>query len=197
MIVACVAPGPSLTRETCERLAGKCRVLAINNAWELCPWADWLYACDGPWWDEYHRKVAAGYRGECWTQDLTASRKYGLHHVQSAPAPERFSGLSRTPGVVHTGCNGGYQAINLALHFGATRILLVGYDMQGTHFFGEYANPNLRRESRDFARWIECYETIQPADYGLDILNCTLGSALLHFPFMEIDHALHPLPKAA
>jgi len=42
-------------------------VLAINDAYRLAPWADWLYACDDRWWRFHHEAVAAGFQGECWT----------------------------------------------------------------------------------------------------------------------------------
>lgn len=193
MLVACVAPGPSLTRETCDRLAGRCRVLVVNNAYQLAPWADWLYACDRNWWDVHEADVRAHFYGECWTQAADAAEMYRLHHVQMAPPPERFRGLDTRIGNIRGGYNGGYQAINLALHFGATRILLVGYDMQPIgdkhHFFGEYTHPKLAK-SRDYARFAQAFDTIRPEDYGLEIVNCTPGSAVRAFPFMELSAAL-------
>lgn len=193
MLIACVAPGPSLTSETCDRLAGRCQVLAVNNAYQLAPWADWLYACDNRWWETYHADVANRFEGECWTQSPDAARDFGLQHVRMAPVSTRHERLSTTPGVIHGGYNGGYQAVNLALHFGATRILLVGYDMRVVagrhHFFGEYREPTLAR-TREYERWARAYDSIRPADYGLEIINCTPGSAIKAFPFMALDDAL-------
>ena len=37
--------GPSLKGFNAECLRGR-RVIAINNSWELAPWADVLYFCD-------------------------------------------------------------------------------------------------------------------------------------------------------
>lgn len=46
-----------------------------------------------------------------------------------------------TPGEIGWGSNGGFQAINLAVAFGATTVLLVGYDMsleRGIHWHGRH-----------------------------------------------------------
>jgi hypothetical protein len=52
-------------------------------------------------------------------------------------------GLDLRPGWVRTGGHSGYTAINLAVHLGATRIVLLGYDMMASpqgahHFFGAH-----------------------------------------------------------
>lgn len=200
MLVACVAPGPSLTRSTCDRLAGRCRVLAVSNAYQLTPWADWLYSCDQRWWDVFAANVATDFQGECWTQSSVAAERYGLNHVTLSPMAERHKGLSTMPGVINGGYTSGYQAVNLALHFGATRILLVGYDMRPIdgrqHYFGEYQQKNLA-VSRNWDKWAAVYNTIHPPDYGLEIINCTPGSAIRAFPFMDIDDAMRTLSEAA
>ena len=43
-----LATGPSLTPAQAEYAKGKARVIAVNDAWRLAPWADILYACDAP-----------------------------------------------------------------------------------------------------------------------------------------------------
>src|SRR5262245_32226499 len=49
--VACLATGPSLTRADVDLARAHCDgVIAINDAYTLCPTADILYACDGKWW---------------------------------------------------------------------------------------------------------------------------------------------------
>ena len=204
MRVACVAPGESLTQATCDQLRGRCHVLAVNNAFQFCPWADWLYASDGPWWDAYGDQVPTPLLLRSWTQDAAAARDWGINHVivrrDAAGDHTGFPGLSTEPAVIHSGGNGGYAAVNLALQFGATEILLVGYDLQGSHFFGEYPQPRLKRSAdnraRSFRQWRERFATIRPADYGLAIFNCTPGSALHAFPFRSLDDALSGLPQA-
>lgn len=57
-------------------------------------------------------------------------------------------------GEIGWGSNGGFQAINLAVQFGATRIILVGFDMsidKGVHWHGKHPSPlsNPRQASVD------------------------------------------------
>jgi hypothetical protein len=47
--------------------------------------------------------------------------------------------LFEEPGVIGSGGNSGFQALNIAAQFGATRILLIGFDMhaaKGAHWYG-------------------------------------------------------------
>lgn len=201
MAIACVCPGPSLTREACERLVGRARVLVVSNAFELCPEADWLYACEQPWWEEFH---TAAFAGERWTASQMAAQRYGLRHAPLLP--EGKAGLSAEPYQLARGGHGGYQALNLALHFarehGEREIWLLGYDLRAVngrqHFFGEYAQPRLARSTRPYGRWAAAYNSICPADHaGVEIYNLTPGSAIRRFPFRSLDDALRTLPQAA
>lgn len=74
-------------------------------------------------------------------------------------------------------------------------MLLVGWDMrhQGKrHYFGEYPGPmhhvtkNLGPNG-ELIGLIKEMETIKPADYDIEIINCTPGSALTHFPQGRLD----------
>ena len=139
--VVCIGGGPSMTSIDMgyvEAVAKSddVKVIAINDAYKLAPWADVLYACDSKWWDWHSggigfkglkvclrgTKDGAGYEGT-WTADKWPELKSLAHNG--------VGGLELSdPRFVRTGRNSGYQAINLAAHFGATRILLLGYDMQ-------------------------------------------------------------------
>ena len=191
--VACLGGGPSLSAEQVMRLRGRARVIAINDAWRLAPWADVLYACDGRWWRK-HAGVPdfAGLK-------ITLSNSA----AQVAEWPEitvlqntGVEGLARAPQGLRTGRNGGYQAINLAYHFGAKRILLLGYDMKiaadgRSHWFGEHADwpvrPNIYRDV--FLPHFEGLAHDLDAA-GVDVVNCTPGSALEAFRKAPLDHAL-------
>lgn len=70
--------------------------------------------------------------------------------------------------------------------FGATRILMLGFDMHGSHFFGAH-KPPLKNTSdkrrlvhlKQFRRW-----------QGCEVINCTEGSALKAFPFGNLKEIL-------
>lgn len=166
-------------------------LLAVSDAYKLAPWADALYSCDPEWWDEHAAKVtAAGFTGQRWTQSQSAALKYGLRWISAL----RRDGLSRDPRVIHTGGNSGYQAVNLAYLFGARRILLLGFDMKPSagreHFFGSH--PGQLRRSLPFNVWIQDFRTLA-ADLkaeGVEVINCTPGSALDCFPKAQIEDVI-------
>lgn len=103
-------------------------------------------------------------------------------------------GLSLEPGEINHGSNGGYQAINLAVHLGAKRLLLLGYDMkhngEKTHWHNGHkvkSPPTVYN-----SLMIPSYQTIaQPLrDAGVEVINCSEGSALSVFPIMPLDKAI-------
>lgn len=152
-----------------------------------------LYACDYKWWQHHLPQVRRVFRGKLWTQyerdgdDNKHLAGSGVHLVRSVAAP----GLSTDPGVIHQGQSSGYQAINLALHFGASRIVLIGYDLGHngkTHFFGDH--PTGLQVNSPFASWQKQYRTIDPAAYDIEIINCTRGGNLDAFERAELGEAL-------
>ncbi len=132
--VAIVGSGPSLSANQVERLKTwryvsreTRRVVVINNGYRMAPWADMLYACDAPWWNQHFFQARSAFQGEMWTQDLRAVIDFGLHYIEALPGP----GLGRAHGVIHQGAFGGYQVINLAWQAGAVKVILLGFDMHG------------------------------------------------------------------
>ena len=93
------------------------------------------------------------------------------------------------------GRNGGFQAINLAVHLGAARIILLGYDMQlvdgENHWIGaEPRHPHQPPEPFDL--FISAFDTIVDPlkELKIEVINCTIGSALKAFPIMPLDKAI-------
>lgn len=189
--VVILASGPSLTVEQCAAVqvwrkgaggagaAGIRRCIAINTTFRRAPWADVLYACDAAWWRLHHAEVESEFTGELWTQDAEATHKFGVKRIESARRP----GLGKRPGVIHQGGNGGYQAINLAFHAGARKIILLGFDMQGTHWHGKYENGLPNTQPWLFKQWLANFDGLAGdlAQEGVDVVNCSPGSALAIF----------------
>ncbi len=106
-------------------------------------------------------------------------------------------GLSFDRSVIHQGSNSGYQAINLACHLGAKRIILLGYDMQfgpegQTHHHGDHPKGMNNPAEGLFKTWIERFATIVPdlERAGVEIINCTPDSALKCFPMAKLEEVL-------
>ncbi len=191
--VVCLGGGPSLSRQQVDACRGRARVIAVNDAWRLAPWAGVLYACDWRWWLK-HAGVP-GFAGLKVT--LSNSRGHLDHHPDIRIVENTGTeGLERAPTGLRTGRNGGYQAINLAVHLGASRIILLGYDMRAdrrgrTHWFGDHADWPTRPGV--FAGvMLPCFATlVKPLEeLGVQVVNCTPKSALDVFPKVPLEQAL-------
>lgn len=182
-----LASGPSLTQADAEYVRGKARTIAVNSSYKMAPWADVLYAADRRWWD--WEKGAPDFMGmkfglnnpPCNLPGVTLLRCTGCHGLEQSDA----SGLK-------SGRNSGYQAIGLAHHFGAKRILLLGYDMRrvGRKEHWHEDHPNNSRSP--FHVFIRCFDSIvEPLKAaGVEVINCTKDSALGHFPYLPLREAL-------
>ncbi|HCZ47952.1 MAG TPA: hypothetical protein DCZ11_02985 [Gammaproteobacteria bacterium] len=167
---------------------GRARVITVNSSWQRAPWADVHYSSDAPWWD-YHlaRGMRAASRGEFWTGDPTY-RPPGMRGVRFS---KPLRGISRRPGVIAWGGNSGYCALGLAVQFGAARVLLLGYDMQGdTHWHGDH--PDEIRKDFAFAMWRERFgEAARDLRrMGVAVINCSRETALDCFERASIQEAL-------
>jgi hypothetical protein len=183
--VAIVASGPSLLKSDVDKLKGKVRVIAVNDSWRLCPWADVLYAADRAWWQ--HHAYVKQFEGERWTQQQghiawrQEATDAGLDIVVSAHKP----GVSFDPSIIHTGNNSGFQALNLAVLFGATKILLLGIDcaiIDGkTHWFGDH--PGKLKKNSPYAVFLRAFKFASTglASAGINVVNCSQQSALTCF----------------
>ena len=141
------------------------------------------------WWD-VHQGVP-DFGGERWTQDGDAARKWSLRHVPSVARP----GLCLDGSRIHQGSNSGYQAINFAVLRGAARILLLGYDMRlgeggKRHWFGDH--PGGLNKASAYGQWIPLFRSMIPhlEAAGVEVLNCTPGSALEAFPMARLADVL-------
>ena len=190
------ASGPSLTPQVAALVrASSAFVIAVNDAFRMLPSADVLYAADLAWW-QMHDDTRA-FEGERWSSHSTdqgfaddkSDSALGLYLV----AARAGAGFSSNAQYVHYGetPHSGFQAVNLALLFGARRVILVGFDMRRvggrSHFFGEHPR-GLRRDS-DYAGFIAAYSP-HPR-----VLNATPGSALDCFERVDLVAAINQRPQ--
>jgi hypothetical protein len=178
--IVCLATGPSLTPEDVNYCRGKAHVIAISDAYKLAPWADVLYSCDAKWWtwahDHKRHPRFAEFQGLKYALTAHSARFPGVQVLKNTGK----DGLERHPAGLRTGRNSGFQAINLAVHLGASRIVLLGYDMGGKHFFGNHPDGS----APPFADCIKRFTTLVAplAELGIEVINCTRKTALTAFP---------------
>jgi hypothetical protein len=188
--VVVIGAGASLSTKQIRHVAlakleGRCRVIAINDAVFAAWFSDHLHACDGKWFC-WHIQRIQHFTGIKTTLDETVLNGWNVGLLKNTGE----DGFDPDPGCVRSGNNGGYQGIHIAMHAGAKRILLLGFDMQGGHFFGAHSDE---RKLCDHATvMIPHFPTLIPAaaERGIEILNCTPGSALTCFPMADIEGAL-------
>lgn len=197
--VIVAATGPSLSEAVAERCRARSdhKILVVNDAWRLLPWADALYASNRVWW-ELHAEALKAFKGERWTSTNSGPfvdddkagwarrEELGVQLIQG----KAEEGFSLVPGVIHYGNNSGFQGINLALQFGAREVRLVGFDMRRTegksHFFGEHP-PELQSPGTIYEHFVADFARatlLLPAERR--VIQCSPDSALRCFPFEEL-----------
>lgn len=157
------------------------------------PWADVLYACDGAFW-----RLQDGlpqFTGLRLTADTSAVVRYPqtLHKVEVRRMVDRI--LLDPPGTVGDGGNSGFQALNLAVQFGASRIVLVGYDMRldrGLHWHGPHPKGMNNPSEAHLPRWRRALNGAAQdlLDMGVEVLNASPASTLTAFPKVTLEELL-------
>lgn len=181
--IAVFGSGPSMSQAVADAvLAADVPAIAVNDTYKLAPWAAILFSADLTWW-RFHMEHVAGFRG------LKVCSQPGrpLPGVQRIKLSGDF-GFDPDPSCIRFGGNSGYQAVHIGIHTGAAKILLCGFDMHGTHFFGKHPEPLRNPHENRFARWIKRFKDLR--DCGAEIINCTPDSALPWFPMMRLEDAL-------
>lgn len=99
-------------------------------------------------------------------------------------------------GHIGWGGNSGFQALNLAVQFGAKRVVLVGYDMHleaGIHWHGKHggrlSNPTKGNARSWRARLDAVAETLARA--GVEVLNASPISALQNYRKVDFEEAIN------
>lgn len=211
--VVCLASGPSLVAEDVEYVRGKAVVIAINDAIRLAPWADVVYSSDQIWWGNHYKAMRA-------FSGLKVRVNPSQHRVSVKPAPKGVCpgcyrrlplnkdcwcdgittlrnagerGLSLDPSAIVTGHNSGTSAINVAVHLGAQRIILLGYDMgpddRGRRHFYDTAAVCISSPFYKFRQLTETMaEPLKAA--GIAVYNCSRRTALDCFPLVNLREVL-------
>lgn len=168
-----IATGPSLSTEDVEhvrkaREKGLCKVIAVSNAGlDHAPWADYLVSADSKWWAAYPE---------------------ALNHSGEKYSRLGFNGMNKYCPKVFNGCNSGLMAMEIAFYIHkATSILLLGFDLQGSHYFGPHTRANLNNtKEQRFKVHLSQFESWG----GCQVYNCNPNSRLKKFPFKPLRDLL-------
>lgn len=164
--------------------------MAVNSTWVLAPWADVLYGCDRVWWE----CALPGYGVEA--REKFAGLKVAGTYVEGCHkiGVRVVSSMIWTGVEIGGGGNSAFQSINLAVLWGADRVILTGVDCKnrGQHWHGKHPSPMTTPEERAVAQWIKCFNQVAPAlkKGGVEVINASRDTALECFPRMTIEEAL-------
>lgn len=154
MIVAVLCTGPSLTQADVDYCRGRCKVVAVSDAIYMAPWADALVSFDKGWWNA-HKPAFHGPKYHC--------------HVEKVEGVKMFE---PRPG------NSGTLGLAVAARMKPDKIILLGADLKGTHFFGKHTKPGLRNTSQvQFRTMTRQFEAMK----HLPVVNCSPDSELTCF----------------
>ncbi len=133
--------------------------------------------------------MSRSFAGECWSIDTRARDLLDVHWVLGLNSP----GLAypQRHDAIHTGFNSGYQAIGLAVLFGATQIYLLGFDFSNdgaqVHWHGDH--PTGLGNGGHYPLWIDAMNrlAVDLKWNDIEVINCSRRSALKCFPRRAIE----------
>ena len=193
--------GPSVTEDQIKlaeqaKRRGLAKLFGCNMAYQFID-IDVLHGCNYQFWDYFYpldERLRNG-KFDKWTTRPELEGKYpGVQYIRE----EWIPGLSTDKSYIAAHHGTGPQLVNLALHYGMKKMLLLGWDMRHKgkrHFFGEYPEP-MRHYTKglgpdgELLGLIKEMETIKPEDYGIEIINCTPDSAMKCFPMGNLEEEL-------
>lgn len=204
--------GPSLTQaDVTYARRHVALTIAVNDSYMYAPDADVLYAGDGSWWRNHQMcAVPHVYQGRRYPAfaglRCSISTSFG---AVTDPGILKFkqgaqTGLELDPTRLATGKNSCYQALNLAVHLGATSAVLLGIDMKpgkiyrdgawrpSDHMFGRHIDDSHPPYALCIQRFATLVEPLQKI--GFTVVNCTPDSALTCFPMQSLHERF---PEAA
>lgn len=193
--------GPSLNPRIIDTVnSSGLLIFGANRAHEIFN-CDVLHGCNYQFWDLYWSDIKDK-PCDKWTTRPELEGKYsGLEYIE-----ERWEdGLSTEQHWIAAHHGTGPQLVNIAYLYGCRRLLLIGWDMR---FLGKVSRTQYKQRrylgedeitkdhwpmtgpDGEMTGLIREMETIKPEDYGIEIINCTVGSAMRCFPFGDLNEEI-------
>ncbi len=180
--------GPSLNLVDIARLKGQ-RVIAVNNAYRMAPWADVLYFMDCAWY-AWHKLELLDFTGLKVTTCEHAKEELGIKFLKRG---QRQGIDSRNDHLVR-GTNSGYGALSLAIKFGVKKIFLLGYDMRKVDGKDNFHGDHKREVQKGIysKQFVPMFDTLVDhcATDEIEVFNATPDSDLKAFPIIGIEEAM-------
>lgn len=181
-----VGGGASLKDFDWSRLISR-RVIAINRAYEVVPFAEVVYFSDLRFWT-WNQDALLRHTG----RKITSAVKIKKKRIESVKITG-LTGIDTNEGCIRQGNNSGYGAINLAIHLNAKRIFLLGFDMKFSggqcHWHDGYPVLNTEKMLRQMIHYFDTM--VEPlASLDVQVINLNLESSLTCFPKVSPEEFL-------
>ena len=192
--------GPTLLDVDLTKIQDR-RIIGVNNAYgtpikndkgetikyEPRLYVDVCWFVDGRWW-EWHYEWLKDFPGII-THSAPARKELKCAYYF---ARGKASGIMRKPGYIAYNSNAGGSAINLAYHLGASRIILLGFDMRRVDNKANWHDDHPAPDKNPYWRFIRHFPRIakDAMKFNVEIINCTPLSAITVFPIMSLEEYL-------
>jgi len=166
------------------------RVIGVNNAFELGDWVDVCFYGDTRWL-EWNQKKIIKFGGLV----VCGHPQNKIEWIKTVDRENGF-GISRNPNIIKWNKSSGGAAINLAVHFGAKNIVLIGFDMFAKsdgedNWHKEHQIPN-KINTSPYERMLNAFAEIKLDADSLQvrIINTSLDSKITCFEKMTLEEAI-------
>ena len=175
-------------------------VIGVNMAYKIGDWIDMVFWGDKKWY--LNNRVELGeFKGlKVTCHPYFANGSFKNENVKSVVKDNSHpAGISSDPSKASWNSNSGAAAISVAANMGATRIVLVGFDMklgtdQRQHWHSEYGITKPREPKHlPFHRHLVGFPHIakDAKARGITIINACPDSAIQDFPKMSVANVLN------
>lgn len=189
-----IGGGPSLSEMDLTPIHSQ-RVIGVNNAFELGDWVDCCYFGDSRWydWNKDALKNFGGLKVTSFGREVSCRKGLpGIHKISR----EHTLGISKKNNVIFWNRSSGASAINLAYHFGAKIIVLLGFDMKMKgdmhNWHSQHKRFHIPPNDIYSNRFIKVFGKISKDanTLGITILNATPDSAITNFKMVSLEESL-------
>jgi hypothetical protein len=178
-------------------------VIGVNAAYLIGNWIDIVFFGDRRWYFDNREQLThfPGLKVSC--SPVLKDKKYKTENVKMMGRDSKGRGISDNPETVSWNSNSGAAAISLAVHTGANRIILLGFDMTlstdgNQHWHQLYKPAGDRRNAKKlpFGRHMIGFEMIakDAKRKRVKIINASPDSAITQFEKTTVNELLNGSP---
>lgn len=165
-------------------------VMAVKDAAFLQPFAQCMFYADKRF-HKFRPEVWQVYKGPMRVKrSVDENAPQGVLQVRRARADSRgINGLSLDPALLG-GHDSGGSALNLAFHFGAKEIVLIGFDLMGHHWNPDHPLPRAKMRAHLKHRASIDAMAAPLRSAGVKVLNASRLSTLREYRYVPLRHII-------